>query len=102
VAQAYSERFLLQHGAAGVSYYTVPAGQRAVVKSIVARNYTATPANVFFYLAGYMVWFAVLQANSSTSLNNTMMVAYSGESLQLQTDGTNTNAQVSGFLLRNV
>lgn len=96
----YTTRFISRAGAGGTTNYVVPAGYRAVVKSIVCWTYQTT-AEVWLSIAAKQCW--VWAANPATTLGRAELmtaVAYQGETITLLTIGSNCGAHVAGFLLR--
>lgn len=95
----YSERFILATALGHSTPFVVPAGKRAVVKSISADNSETVAAAVVLYLGALPVWAALLQASSAIAIGGQMVVAYQGESIDIWLSQNNCHAQASGFLL---
>ena len=96
----YSTRFCLNSQSGGVTY-TVPAGQRAVVKSVSAFNTGATTLTVYLNVAGPTVWAADVPAQKGAALGGLLLVAYAGESVVLINQGPDLRSIVCGFLFES-
>jgi hypothetical protein len=98
----YSTRFMV-HAALEAEpqslNYVVPAGKRAVIKSVVAFNGGAAAALVSLRLAGSWVWSASVPGGSNGVSADLFMVAYAGESLELYLGAPNMGGTCSGYLL---
>jgi len=98
-SRPYSTRFLkISVGGAWV-YYTVPAGHRAVVKSIAASNGTTTAGTVWVDVAGVPCY--AWPAPGAISFNTAALaqVAYAGEKIGGIAPPGAWYLLVSGYLL---
>lgn len=100
MAQPYSERFVARSAGPGETSYTVPAGQRAIVRDVEAYSNTPTSSSVYLIIAGLTMWAGTLSgAGASTGQRDLHLVAYAGETVAVYTSGSNTNAMACGYLL---
>lgn len=97
----YSERLLHAFGEAIWTSYTVPAGYRAVVKSVVLVNNSGAAAQIGVFMAGRPFYIAVLQAYSAAASPAMTVAVYSGESLDAYTDLLTTVVTVGGFVFED-
>jgi hypothetical protein len=97
----YSERFL-STDLENVWYsYFVPAGKRAVIKSIVAANVTTSVHECLVYLRGRPVVEQLVQARTTFNPGQLHVVAYAGEEMRVNSSSSGLAVWVSGFLLTN-
>jgi hypothetical protein len=102
VSAPWSRRFCFRAGGPGLSRYTVPAGQTAVVKSVLAYNSGAAAGVVSLLLNGNGIWAHSIQASDGFADGGWMVVLGPGEYIELYTGGTTMAGQVSGYLLDGV
>jgi len=95
----YSTRFIRTSVATTWMTYTVPAGKRAVVKSISASNSTAAAGTAYVNVAGTAVMNVALQAKIYSEALAMAHVAYAGETISGYLSGPNMSLVVSGYLL---
>ena len=94
----YSTRFV---GASGQTLaFIVPAGYRAVVKSVVAANWDTVSRNVAVTVAGLQVVWSALPVGPSDKATECHVVAYAGERIDAGVSGTKTAVICSGYLLQ--
>ena len=97
----YSTR-LGRSGDAGVSVrYTVPAGHRAVIKSIVAAAVIAAPAQDQLGAAGQLLYIRTFQATPASLVESITAVVYAGETIDCWVEKTDMWLTVSGFLFND-
>lgn len=94
----YSVRFLLATGNGIVVTYTVPAGHRAVVRSVLATNEQATASYFYVQLNGFSIWAADLPAARRSVDLECRLVAAAGERIGVYTVGPEIRVAVSGYL----
>lgn len=97
-SKVYSVRFTLLQGA-GSATYVVPAGKRAVLKSIMGWNGDSGPANVSISIGGTVVWFTPVPGASALTSPPIMVVLYKAEQLQVSHGAAGLRSVVSGYLL---
>jgi len=102
VRDAYSERFcLVKKPTNPLQSFTVPAGKRAVVRSLVYYGYLATGPAIFLRIADIYVW-AALPPGATFGLSTEMyQVAYANERITLEVTSSagEMGACCSGYLL---
>lgn len=94
----YSERFLLIGLGVEDLIYTVPAGHRAVVRSITASSWTTTAALVQVMVGGSPIALFHLQAQWESHALAVHVPLYAGESLRLVASVADIYASASGYL----
>lgn len=97
----YSTRFVAAVGAGATTVYVVPAGHRAVVKSVSATNLATTGANVFVFIGSCTYMSAALPGQYQSTALAMHQVAYAGEQVGVQTLGVRIDCMISGYLLRD-
>ena len=99
-ASVYTQRFLLWDGGAGVSIWEVPAGYRAVIRSVVTFSDTAG-SGVNLVVAGCLVW--LWSAPGAYTGEGTAMhlAVYAGETISVQRVGGRTGGAVTGFIFED-
>lgn len=95
----YSERFLTWAGSGFSPNYTVPAGQRAILKSIVSFNAGGTSVQVVLVVQGSNSWSVPVPGGQGAVSPPFMLVLYAGERLQLYQGSSTMWSAVSGYLL---
>lgn len=98
MSNVYTTRFFAFGGATTTRSYTVPAGKRAVVKSISAVNNLGSSASAALQVGGVYAWYVTLPAATSSTSFETRQVAYAGETILCTTTGQDTRVHVAGFL----
>lgn len=95
----YSTRFL-QHTANGYSgQWFVPAGHRAVIKSVIANNGVAAAVNIIALIDGVTVYTFSMPGYGGAASQPLMYVCYAGQGLQLYNGGNAIVSSMHGFLL---
>lgn len=97
----YSERFVGSVDGGHWTQFVVPAGQRAIVKSVSASNWGPSISRVHVQAGGIYVFIADFPAAIAAKAIDVMAVAYAGEAVALYIDGPQCHAQVSGWLLED-
>lgn len=99
--RAYTERFLHVGPLAGTTYFTVPVGHRAVVRSLAARNDASTAGNVVLIVAEFVIYqVAIPAAAGSSATYETRQVAYATERVGLSISGS-VQVMLSGYLFED-
>jgi hypothetical protein len=103
VGIVYSTRFIASNTIGGTTNYTVPAGYRAVVRSITAVNNGSHETYAFVTIAGIGValWLDDTIASQGFSYWNGRHVINTGEELSTSNGATDGGVavMVSGYLL---
>lgn len=97
-ARIYSERFLLGLRTNGGQSYEVPAGRRAVIRSLSLQTFSSGSGTLYLAVAGatLMAWSPGAKMDRHIDLR---LVVYEGESIDLSCDGSLTCAWCcSGYL----
>jgi hypothetical protein len=94
----YSVRFMHGRGAGQTVSYSVPSGRRAVVRFIAVSAFAAAGQSAFVFVAGAVVLYWPAPAANAAAFWDVRMVAYAGETVLLQTNGSDVAFHVSGFL----
>lgn len=94
----YSERFVTARGPNILTQWVVPAGRRAVVKSIVAVNAGSSPHLWQMFLAGSYAFGDTLPGPDLGRTYAVMQVLYGGQSLGIWTTHIDIAVSVSGYL----
>lgn len=95
----YSERFVTFPGGGYSATYTVPAGTRIVLKSVVGFNGTGSAAQVVLVLNGNNIWSVSVPGSSGGVSPPFMLPLYAGERLQLYAGVVGLYCAVSGYRL---
>lgn len=98
----YSTRFMQAFGDGVETTYTVPAGRRAVLRHLVARNDNGTAAFVWLRLANVWIYLHAFPVGITSVSVPLMAVAYGGEKVVLYTKTAQTAASLSGYLFSEV
>lgn len=99
---AYSECFCRVHRPGSpLAAFTVPAGRRAVVRSLVYSGYLTTSAAIFLQIAGFYVYAALPPGATFGGNVDMYQVAYVNEvvALDATAQAGDVWAAVSGYLL---
>lgn len=102
MARVYSTRFLLAAGAGQYKAYYVPAARRAVVKTVIITNFDSATQDGYVRVAGSTVGYWRIPGATGIERNDTMLVAYAGEAVELGTSGPSMNGIVCGYLLEDL
>lgn len=97
----YSTQFCKLAGAGQSLAYIVPAGYRAVVRSIVTSTNQAGASNAWVYLGATLIAAFSIPAPNVHQALDLRQVAYAGEQLGFVTGGAGVFLAVSGYLLRD-
>ena len=100
-ARPYSERLLFANTPAAWTSWTVPAGMRAVIKSVVLTNNSGILAQIGVFAVGAPLYLAVLQAASAHASPTMTLPLYAGESIDAYTQDQFTSVWVGGFLFED-
>lgn len=97
-ARIYSTTFMRAASVGATYTYTVPAGFRAVIKSIDAVGFS--PGGGFFYVTvnGVYIAYQQIQAAYSTFHSAPMVVAYAGQQIACLVTGQLIHCTISGYL----
>jgi hypothetical protein len=96
----YSTRFVAVHNLAQTNAFTVGGGYRAIIKSVVATNFSAAAVRVAVTCAGTQVAWHELPVSPSTFEQQLHQVAYAGEQITAGLSKVGASVMVSGYLLR--
>lgn len=99
--RAYSTRLMQTFGTGSWSW-TVPAGRRAVLRSINMVNTHSGEGWTLIHAAGAYVYYRVLPGSAAVTPVDCRVVLYEGEVLGIQTDGVACSVTLSGFLFTDV
>lgn len=98
MAKVWTTRFIRSGGSNASASYVVPAGHRAVIKSIVAMTYQAT-IEVWLSVGGTAIWVWAANPAATVGRGESMTVGvFAGETISTLIVGTNGGLAVSGFL----
>jgi hypothetical protein len=81
--------------------YTVPAGYRAVVRSVVGTNENTAGGRFYLYLQGFVGYVHVFPAANSGVSIAMHQVTMAGQQIKCLTIGVDLHVHVSGYLLRD-
>lgn len=96
--QPYSVRFMIGRGSARRETYTVPAGRRAVVRSVAFLHWTTSGQSSMLFVHGISAFYYVNQVPNAFQFADCRLTAYAGETIFVQTAGTDIAYAVNGFL----
>jgi hypothetical protein len=97
----YSVEFYKTAGAGHSAAYVVPAGKRAVVRSIVAASGGEANTFAWIYLAGVLIYAVHIPATDTLHQAEMRQVAYAGEQLAFVTYGSAVHLGVGGYLFND-
>lgn len=97
----YSERFCAVSAPGIWNYFTVPAGHRAIVRCITVTVIAGTPAAVYVAVGPTYLTAKPYPASTALVLGEYRVPIYAGESIGLQTAGSECFATVSGYLFKD-
>jgi hypothetical protein len=98
----YTTRFLQVSGTIATIAYTVPAGYRAVVRSVSAVNYSGGANTYAVSLNGLALMYASLPGPQSEAQRDLRQAAYPGEQISVVLGHTAMAITVTGYLFQNV
>jgi len=84
--------------AQGTWLWTVPAGHRAVVKSITVMALGAPPSNTWVIVGGVYVAYFTFQAAGVSRAQDLLAVAYAGQKTEILIGTAGTHVTLSGYL----
>lgn len=96
-ASSYSTRFI-HNTAQGFVRWTVPAGHRAVLKSILGYNGTSAVANIVLELKRQNIWFVAVPGFSGAASAPFMLPVYAGEEVGIYNQVVGVQSALSGYL----
>jgi hypothetical protein len=100
--RAYSTRFFLHTVAGWTAYYTVPAGYKAALKSIVGYNSNATTAlDIALEVNGTVVWYVHVPGAGAVCSDPFTLVLNPGDTFRISHGGsgsTGLRSATSGYL----
>lgn len=99
MAGAYSERFILWGASNWSPYYTVPAGKRAVIKSVSSANPGNSASSVWLEVKDITVWYGSVPGVSGLAASGLMVVLYAGEHMRVYNGASGQATVICGFLL---
>jgi hypothetical protein len=105
LADPYSERFCLaKRPGFPLDAFTVPAGRRAIVRSLSYSGYLTTSPAIWLAIAGVYVFVALPQAATFGGNLDLYQVAYEGELIVVDATAAagDVGAACSGYLLTDV
>jgi hypothetical protein len=97
----YSERLLIGAGGA-VTTWVVPAGHRAVVRSIVVVWHAVTSCGVYVGGSCGDIYARSNQAQFLTDVQDVRIPLYAGESLRLEITQVGGHATIGGYLFEDL
>lgn len=98
-ARVYSERFLHKIvGAGGSETYTVPAGKRAVVRSVALATYTVAVTQLYVGIDGVAIFNLANPAANTSKQLDVRVVVYQGQQIYANSVGGDAAWSVSGHL----
>jgi hypothetical protein len=94
----YSRRFISAEGANFSVVWTVPEGQRAVVRGVSYYVPGQTGAKIFLQAHGIYCWMALAPVTEGSKYEELRLVLYERETLRVDAYGTGWGIHVSGFI----
>lgn len=94
----YSVRFMSGRGSSRRETYTVPAGRRAVVRHFSVMFWTATGQSAMLFVHGISLFYFLAPAANTPAFQEVRFTAYEGETIFVQTAGSDVAYGVDGFL----
>jgi hypothetical protein len=95
----YSERFIGISNSTGWWSFTVPAGRRAIIKSVTVVSVATTAALVDLSADVFRVYRRTFPAGEASVYFETMVVLYQGEQMWLNVNALGVSVTVNGWLL---
>lgn len=102
MAGTYTVRFIATVASTVQVTYTVPAGKRAILTSVVSTNATSSEKSVEVRAAGIYVLSAIVPAYKSVALTGFRVVVYGGETIQCWHQAPGQHSHVDGYLFDDV
>lgn len=94
----YSVRFMSGRGTSRRETYTVPAGRRAVVRHFSVLFWTVTGQSAMLFVHGISLFYFLAPAANTAAFEEVRFTAYEGETIFVQTAGSDVAYGVDGFL----
>jgi hypothetical protein len=101
VAGVYTYRFIFTSNSGQWVYWTVPAGYRAVLRSLSLVNTDASTRRCIVSVAGKYIYFSDVQAAGTTRSVDLRMAVYQGEQMGAYTESAAMPVQLTGYLFRD-
>jgi hypothetical protein len=98
VSRAYSERFIGSLGLVGTRSYVVPAGRRAVVRSLTYASTAPSGQYIQLHVAGLLAYTFTSPGSTVNEHHEVRLVAYAGESVTVYTSNAGFRYAVNGYL----
>lgn len=102
MSKIYSETFLRITLAGTIIGYTVPAGHRAVVRSVLAVQGGTLPGQALIWIAGVNTCTIPLPGTYKTENVDCRAVAYAGQKIEGYSTASGINLTISGYLFEDV
>jgi hypothetical protein len=96
--RVYSERFIQTNLTNTHVIFTVPAGKRAVIRTMTATNLATAVGQVTVWINGVILWNSLLQVADRTKIAELRGVAYAGEEINMLLEGASMIGQIHGYL----
>lgn len=100
MARPYTQRFLLWEGDYGLSSYTVPAGHRVVVRSVIGWAELVN-TGLTLIVAAKQVWLWSAPGAYASVSAAMHAVAYSGEQVEIWRNAGRTGGAVAGYIFED-
>jgi hypothetical protein len=97
-ARPYSARFMSGRGASRRETYTVPAGRRVVVRHFSVLFWTTAGQSAMLFVHGISLFYFLAPAANTAAFEEVRFTAYEGETIFVQTAGSDVAYGVDGFL----
>lgn len=94
----YTERFVAATTLNAWTSYTVPAGKRAIVMSVIAGNANANSASVYAQAGPAYLMYAVVPGHGTLSYTELRLAIYPGEQISAQRSSVDQTVVVGGYL----
>lgn len=101
MAGLYSYRFIATDVGGSFLTWSVPVGQRAVVKCVTAYNATETDGALDMYVGGVVALHVVVPALKTVVQTGLQLVAFGGEGITLYVQRNAIHTSVHGYLLHD-
>lgn len=98
-SRPWSVRFLKGTLTASGPIYYVPAGYRAIVRSLSVTTGGAAGIGVYLDIQGTSIWAWKTPGGFASQVYETRQVAYAGEFIRLAADAAGVGGYLSGYLL---
>jgi hypothetical protein len=96
----YTETFIRTQARNTWTVYTVPAGRRAVVKSVMLVNGGAAAGEVHVQVGETSIVFVPFQAAYANQIFNLTAVAYAGQTVSCLATAISVHQTISGYQFR--